>query len=44
MNQQGVDLVEIFGDLEPGDQVAVRGADELRVGVEVNVKQALQAK
>jgi hypothetical protein len=38
MNYQGVDLVEIFGHLESGDQVAVRGADELRVGVKVNVK------
>jgi RND family efflux transporter MFP subunit len=44
MNHQGVDLVEIFGDLGPGDQIAVRGADELRVGVKVNVKQALSAK
>ncbi len=34
-NQQGVDLVEIFGDLAPGDQVAVRGTDELRAGVRV---------
>lgn len=23
-------LVEVFGDLEPGDDVAVRGTDELR--------------
>ncbi len=44
MNHQGVDLVEIFGHLESGDQIAVRGADELRVGVKVNVKQALPAK
>jgi hypothetical protein len=44
MNYQGVDLVEIFGHLESGDQVAVRGADELGVGVKVNVKQALPAK
>jgi multidrug efflux pump subunit AcrA (membrane-fusion protein) len=44
MNYQGVDLVEIFGHLESGDQIAVRGADELRVGVKVNVKQALPAK
>src|SRR5215470_7034080 len=29
MNYQGVDLVEIFGDLGPGDQIAVRGTDEL---------------
>ena len=44
MNRQGVDLVEIFGDLGIGDQIAVHGADELRVGVKVNVKQALPAK
>src|SRR5882672_11139658 len=44
MNHQGVDLVEIFGHLEPGNQIAVRGTDELRVGVKVNVKQALPAK
>jgi RND family efflux transporter MFP subunit len=44
MNHQGVDLVEIFGDLEPGDQIAVRGTDELRAGVKVNVKQASPAK
>jgi RND family efflux transporter MFP subunit len=44
MNYQGVDLVEIFGHLEPGDQIAVRGADELRAGVKVNVKQASPAK
>lgn len=44
MNHQGVDLVEIFGHLEPGDQIAVRGADDLRAGVKVNVKQASLAK
>jgi hypothetical protein len=44
MNHQGVDPIEIFGDLEPGDQIAIRGADELRVGVKVTVKQALPAK
>jgi membrane fusion protein, multidrug efflux system len=44
MNHQGVDLVEIFGHLEPGDQVAVRGTDELRVGAKVNVKQSPIAK
>jgi len=44
MNYQGVDLVEIFGDLEPGDRIAVRGTDELRVGAKVNVKQASPAK
>jgi membrane fusion protein, multidrug efflux system len=44
MNYHGVDLIEIFGDLEPGDQIAVRGTDELRAGAKVNVKQALPAK
>jgi multidrug efflux pump subunit AcrA (membrane-fusion protein) len=44
MNHQGVDLVEIFGDLEPGHQIAVRGTDKLRAGVKVNVKQASPAK
>jgi hypothetical protein len=44
MNHHGVDLVEIFGDLGIGDQIAARGTDELRVGVKVNVKQALPAK
>src|SRR5262245_40154440 len=44
MNHQGVDLVEIFGHLEPGDQIAVRGTDELRVGAKVNVKQASPGK
>jgi membrane fusion protein, multidrug efflux system len=31
-------LVEVFGDLQPGDQVAVRGTDEIRAGTEVRVK------
>ncbi len=44
MNYQGVDLVEIFGHLEPGDQIAVRGTDELRAGVKVIVKEASPAK
>jgi membrane fusion protein, multidrug efflux system len=44
MNHQGVDLVEIFGHLEPGDQIAVRGTDELRVGAKVNIKQSPMAK
>jgi RND family efflux transporter MFP subunit len=44
MNYQGVDLVEIFGHLEPGDQIAVRGTDELRAGVKVNVKQSSTAR
>lgn len=33
-------LVEVFGDLQPGDQIAVRGTDEIRPGTEVRVKQA----
>jgi membrane fusion protein, multidrug efflux system len=32
-------LVEVFGDLRPGDNVAARGTDELRPGVSVHVKQ-----
>lgn len=38
MNQQGVDLVEVFGDLVAGEQIAARGTDELRAGTKVNVK------
>lgn len=38
MNQQGVDLVEVFGELAVGEQIAVRGTDELRAGTKVNVK------
>jgi hypothetical protein len=33
------DIVEVFGNLEPGDQVAVRGTDELRAGTHVVAKQ-----
>jgi membrane fusion protein (multidrug efflux system) len=40
MNQAGVDLVEVFGDLAPGDQIAVRGTDELRQGARVATKKA----
>lgn len=29
---------EVFGDLQPGDQVAVRGSDELAPGMEVNAQ------
>jgi len=29
------DLIEVFGLLEPGDEVAVRGTDELREGIQV---------
>src|SRR6266478_1963769 len=31
-------LVEVFGDLHPGDEVASRGTDELRPGTRVGVK------
>jgi len=31
-------LTEIFGDLEPGDEVAVRGTDELKPGSQVEAK------
>lgn len=35
------DLVEVFGELQPGDEVAVRATDELRVGTRVSpVQQA----
>lgn len=33
-------LVEVFGNLSAGDQVAVRGTDELRAGTRVAAKQA----
>ena len=32
MSENGKGLVEVFGDVSPGDQIAVRGTDELRVG------------
>jgi membrane fusion protein (multidrug efflux system) len=31
-------LVEVFGDLHPGDVVAVRGTDELRPGIDVSIQ------
>src|SRR5262245_9852317 len=34
------DLVEVFGDLQENDEVAVRGTDELRAGISVNTKPA----
>jgi hypothetical protein len=35
------DLVEVFGELQPGDEVAVRATDEVRVGTRVSpVQQA----
>ena len=33
------DLIEVFGALEPGDEVAVRGTDELRERIQVIPKQ-----
>ena len=42
-NHQGVDLAPIFSDLEPGNQITVRGVVELRAGANVNVKQASPA-
>jgi RND family efflux transporter MFP subunit len=37
-SEPGGDLVEVFGDLAPGDQIAARGTDELRPGLRVAVK------
>jgi membrane fusion protein (multidrug efflux system) len=31
-------LVEVFGDLKPGDDIATRGTDELKAGASVQVK------
>jgi len=33
-------LVEVFGDVHPGDEIAVRGTDELRAGTRVRIKQS----
>jgi membrane fusion protein, multidrug efflux system len=33
-------LVEVFGDLRPGDEIAARGNDEIRAGSEVRTKAA----
>jgi len=37
-------LVEVFGNLQAGDQVALRGTDELRAGTHVVAKPAAAAK
>jgi len=37
-------LVEVFGDLRPGDEIAARGTDEVRPGTAVLVKQQPPAK
>lgn len=42
INHQGADLVEVFGDLAPGEQVALRGTDELRNSTRVQAKPAPQ--
>jgi multidrug efflux pump subunit AcrA (membrane-fusion protein) len=31
-------LIEVFGDLKPGDDIAARGTDELKAGAAVQVK------
>ena len=36
-------LVEVFGDLRPGDTIAARGTDEIRPGTEVRVKEVKPA-
>jgi membrane fusion protein (multidrug efflux system) len=36
-------LVEVFGDLKPGDEIAARGTDELKAGASVQVRQAKSA-
>jgi len=36
-------LIEVFGELKPGDEIAARGTDEVRAGTQVQVKQAKPA-
>jgi len=36
-------LVEVFGDLRPGDEIARRGTDELRPGTEVKIRESKPA-
>jgi RND family efflux transporter MFP subunit len=36
-------LIEVFGDLKPGDEIAARGTDELKAGAAVHIKQAKAA-
>ena len=38
------ELVEVFGDLNESDVIAVRGTDELRAGIPINSKPAAPAK
>jgi len=44
MRHEGTDLIEVFGDIAPGDQVAARGTDELRAGTRVVAKPATTPK
>ncbi|SRR6266851_2786106 len=37
-------LIEVFGDLHPGDEIAARGTDELRPGVRVSTKPAADSQ
>jgi hypothetical protein len=37
-------LVEVFGDLKEGEEVAVRGTDELRPGTQVQTRDAASAQ
>jgi multidrug efflux pump subunit AcrA (membrane-fusion protein) len=37
-------LVEVFGDLKAGDEVAARGTDEIRSGIEVRARPAQPPK
>jgi hypothetical protein len=32
--------VEVFGDLRAGDEIATRGTDELRAGVDVRTRES----
>ena len=36
-------LIEVFGDLKPGDRISLRGTDEIRPGVEVRATDARPA-
>jgi len=44
MSENGKGLVEVFGDVSPGDQIAVHGTDELHVGTRVTLKPAPASK
>jgi hypothetical protein len=42
--KQRGELLEVFGDLAPGDQIASRGTDELRPGLRVAVKKTTASR